>query len=175
MIEEGEISYVTTLDDFLINPNLFYSKFGQNRNILILPPKRAKRITQSLVGFNCLDENDLTIINYTVFQLPVDESSEEFGVNFCDRVKTPRTIPKGLELELIGLIFPKLMIDKVDNGNLINLGGSLVLGDLTVNNPSTYGSDVRINGYLCSEFTDVHNQITDDEIDLSKFGKIERY
>lgn len=170
MYNEGIISYVTTLEDFLIKHDLFYSQFGSDRNILILAERKIRKInSDALLG---LDTNeDFDILKSLL--LPNSYSFMQTGTKW-DLVTLTKVQQRNSHIRLYGLIFPDFRIQNPDSE--IDLGGSQILGNLLIDNQNTSGSDVKINGFLCSGYEEVHQRVTDDEeIDMSNFDKVERY
>lgn len=142
MVEEGEISYITTLDNFLINSDLFYSKFGENRNILILSQERKGRIKyEDLIGLNIYNSNDFLKVSNLIFS-----HGNLYASNLEDVVQISREDARKTNghIELEGIVFPSLRIPKLKDLKSVSLTKSAIFRNLDISNREVFGDNVEV-------------------------------
>lgn len=173
MVEEGEISYITTLDDFLNNPYLFYSKFGQNRNILILPRGSLERTKyEDLTGSNIYSYDDFSKISELIFS-----NGNPYDSNLEDVVQISREDAKktGRHIELEGIVFPNLRIPKIKGLISVSLTNSAILRNLDISNRGVSGDDVEVGGVIRGDPSLISDVLIQGEQTLEdRFGEVPR-
>ena len=175
---EGEITYVSTLTEFLKDSDRSYDKSGRNKNILILP-ENYPMAPEDLIGKNVFDERVYaSVVTNPFLQLsPLNHLSRDSNKKEVVRITSEHVKSFGNELSLEGLILPHLIIPKITGLRGVSLDNSLILGSLYIANKGVWG-ETTIRGVLSGNFSLTRDIILEggeeEEISLDDFGEFEK-